>query len=58
MAGQHATYTAKALTRYEDGQTWGEDDELSKIMTEVSDSLLAAEIEALASYIQGLHFNK
>lgn len=54
LAGQHATYTAKALTRYEDGQTWG-DDELSRVMTEVADSLLAAEIEALASYIEGLH---
>ena len=54
LAGQHATYTAKALTRYEEGQTWG-DDELSRVMTEVADSLLAAEIQALASYIEGLH---
>ena len=57
LAGQHSTYTAKALTRYEDGQTWGDDDELSQIMTEVSDSLLADEIDAVASYIEGLHRN-
>jgi cytochrome c553 len=55
LAGQHAAYTAKMLTAYEDGQQWGEDDEASRIMTEVSDTLLAEEIEALASYIEGLH---
>lgn len=55
LAGQHAVYTAKMLTAYEDGQQWGEDDEASRIMTEVSDTLLAEEIEALASYIEGLH---
>jgi cytochrome c553 len=55
LAGQHATYSTKALTRYEDGQTWGAGDELSIIMTEVADSLSAAEIEAVASYIEGLH---
>jgi cytochrome c553 len=57
LAGQHATYTAKALTRYEDGQTWGEGDELSRLMTEVADSLSAEEIDAVASYIEGLHRN-
>ena len=55
LAGQHATYTALMLTRYEDGQQWGEGDEASRIMTEVADTLLAEEIEALASYIEGLH---
>ncbi len=55
LAGQHATYTAKMLTRYEAGETWGEGDEASTIMTEVADTLLASEIEAVASYIQGLH---
>jgi cytochrome c553 len=55
LAGQHATYTAKMLTRYENGELWGDEDEASRIMTQVSDTLLAEEIEALASYIQGLH---
>jgi cytochrome c553 len=55
LAGQHATYTAKMLTRYEAGETWGEGDEASTIMTEVADTLLASEIEAVASYIQGLY---
>lgn len=58
VAGQHAVYTAKALTRYENGETWGDGDELSRIMTEVADSLSAAEIDAVASYIEGLHRNK
>ena len=43
------------LARFESGETWGEDDAASTIMAEVSDSLLNAEIEALASYIQGLY---
>lgn len=55
LAGQHAAYTANMLTRYEDGQDYGEDDEASQMMTEVTDTLLAEEIEALASYIQGLY---
>jgi cytochrome c553 len=55
LAGQHASYTATMLARFESGETWGEDDAASTIMAEVSDSLLNAEIEALASYIQGLY---
>jgi cytochrome c553 len=55
LAGQHAAYTAQMLTRYEDGQQWGDGDEASRIMTEVADTLLAEEIEALASYIEGLY---
>jgi cytochrome c553 len=57
LAGQHASYTAKILARYESGETWGEGDEASTIMTQVADSLLNEEIEALASYIQGLYRN-
>jgi len=55
LAGQHATYTARMLTRFENGEHWGDD--ASRTMTEVADTLLASEIEALASYIQGLHQN-
>jgi cytochrome c553 len=55
LAGQHAAYTARMLTRFENGETWGEDDAASTVMAEVTDSLSAAEIEALASYIQGLY---
>jgi len=55
LAGQHATYTAKMLTRFENGEHWGDD--ASRTMTEVADTLLAPEIEALASYIEGLHYN-
>ena len=55
LAGQHATYTSSMLTRFENGERWGEDDAASLVMTQVSDSLSADEIEALASYIQGLY---
>ena len=55
LAGQHATYTANMLTRYENGDRWGEDDAASIVMNEVTDSLSSDEIEALASYIQGLY---
>ena len=55
LAGQHATYTASMLTRFENGERWGEDDAASLVMTQVADSLSADEIEALASYIQGLY---
>ncbi len=55
LAGQHASYTAKMLAWFESGERWSADDAPSTIMTEVSDSLSNEEIEALASYIQGLY---
>lgn len=55
VRGQHATYTADRLRRYRDGQTNGEDDPNSKIMVGVAENLIDAEIEAVSSYIEGLH---
>lgn len=55
LAGQHATYTASMLTKYRDGQQWGEDDTNSQIMTGVARRLTDEEILAVASYIQGLY---
>ena len=55
LAGQHAVYSEKMLTGFRAGNTWGDDDSNSKIMTEVTKRLTDAEIKALASYIQGLH---
>ena len=55
LAGQHTVYTEKMLKGFRSGQTWGDDDSSSKIMTEVSLRLTDDEITAVASYIQGLH---
>ena len=55
LAGQHEVYSAKMLSGFRSGQTWGEDDSSSKIMTEVTIRLTDAEIAAVANYIQGLH---
>jgi cytochrome c553 len=55
LAGQHAAYSEKMLTGFRAGTTWGADDASSKIMTDVTNRLSDAEIQAVASYIQGLH---
>lgn len=55
LAGQHALYTANMLKKYRDGTTWGSEDTLSITMADVARNLSDAEIEAVASYIQGLH---
>lgn len=56
LAGQHAVYTAKLLNRFRDGENWGEKDASSQVMNGVAARLTVEEIEAVASYIQGLHF--
>ncbi|KAA9131687.1 cytochrome c4 [Marinihelvus fidelis] len=55
LAGQHATYTANMLKKFRAGDTWGEDDAPSQVMTGVARYLTDAEIDAVASYIEGLH---
>jgi cytochrome c553 len=55
LSGQHSVYTAKMLTQFRDGQNWGEDDASSQIMNGAAAELTDAEIEAVASFIQGLH---
>jgi len=57
LAGQHAMYTASMLTRFRQGEHWGEADAPSIIMNGVAAELSNAEIEAVASYIQGLYRN-
>jgi cytochrome c553 len=56
LAGQHSVYTAKALTRFRAGENWGEKDAPSQVMNGSAAELTDEEIEALASYLQGLHF--
>ena len=55
VRGQHASYTADRLRRYRDGETNGEDDPYSKIMVGVAENLIDSEIEAVSSYMEGLH---
>jgi cytochrome c553 len=55
LAGQHAVYTANMLTRFRDGENWGEGDAPSQIMNGSAARLTDQEIEAVASYIQGLY---
>jgi cytochrome c553 len=55
IAHQHAQYTADMLRRFRDGTVYGDkDDPHANIMAQVGKTLSDAEIEALASYIQGL----
>lgn len=55
IANQHAQYSADLLRRFRGGAVYGEEaDAKAKIMSQVAVSLTDAEIEALASYLQGL----
>jgi cytochrome c553 len=55
LAGQHAIYTAQQLTAFRDGQVFGSGDNANAVMAGVSKYLTDEEIQALASYVQGLY---
>jgi len=55
LSGQHADYTADRLRRYRSGENNGADDPYSNIMVAVAAQLTDEEIEAVSSYIEGLH---
>ncbi len=57
LAGQHAVYTGKMLTAFRAGDNWGDDDEPSVVMNGVTARLSNEEIDAVASYIQGLYLD-
>jgi len=57
LAGQHALYVSNMLTRFRQGEHWGDGDAPSKIMNGSASGLTDEEIEAVASYIQGLYRN-
>ena len=57
LAGQHAAYTGKMLTAFRSGDHWGDDDEPSEVMNGVAAQLSTEEINAVASYIQGLYLD-
>lgn len=54
LAGQHAQYTADMLTRYRNGEIYPTG-EHGAVMAGVAKYLSDIEIQALASYIEGLH---
>lgn len=53
LAGQHATYNAKQLTDFREGNRTNDGE--SMIMRAIAAKLSNKDIEALSSYIQGLH---
>lgn len=55
LAGQQSVYTAGMLNKFRDGTNWGEDDASSHVMVGVAARMTDREIEAVASYIQGLY---
>ena len=55
VGGQHAAYTITRLQRYQGGQSQETDQSQFAIMAQVAKSLTEQEIQALASYLQGLH---
>ena len=57
LAGQHAVYTKKMLTQFRAGENWGENDASSQVMNGSASELTDEEIEAVASYIQGLYLS-
>lgn len=55
VGGQQAWYSSARLYTYREGQTTEADTRLFDVMASVANSLTDEEIEALASYMQGLH---
>jgi len=53
LGGQHAAYTAKQLTDFREGNRTNDGD--TAIMRTIASKLSNKDIEALSSYIQGLH---
>lgn len=57
VAGQHAVYTSKMLRGFRAGENWGEGDASSRIMNGSAAELTDEEIDAVASFIQGLYLD-
>lgn len=55
LAGQHASYTALQLSLFRDGTVYGRGDNANAVMAGVARYLTDEEIQALATYIEGLH---
>ncbi len=55
LGGQHAVYTSMQLKFFRDGGVWGKDVNANPVMSQVVAALSDEEIQALATYIEGLH---
>jgi len=55
ISGQHSAYVARRLQEYQAGTTQETDKAHFQIMATIAKSLTEQEIQALASYLQGLH---
>jgi cytochrome c553 len=55
VAGQFASYTARQLEAFRDGLVLGSGEHANSVMSGVAAQLTDEEIQALASYLQGLH---
>ena len=55
VAGQFQDYSARRLQEYRTGTTMEKDPALFHIMAQVSNKLTDEEIQALATFLQGLH---
>lgn len=53
IAGQHAQYVVQVLTGWHNGKPWG-DSPHAKLVVEVAKKLTIEQINAVASYVQGL----
>ncbi|MEO7065112.1 MAG: c-type cytochrome [Dokdonella sp.] len=54
LGGQWTDYVATKLTEWKSGTTWG-DDAMAKIMPAIAQGLTEADINAVSSYVEGLH---
>src|SRR5690606_316721 len=55
IGGQHAQYTAMQLQAFRNGQVWGQGNNANAVMAGVAANLTDEEIQALASFAEGLH---
>ena len=54
LAGQWTDYVAAKLTEWKDGVSWGNDAN-AKIMPAIAHQLSKEDIDAVSSYVEGLH---
>lgn len=57
IGGQHAQYVVQVLTGWHNGEPWG-DSPHAKLVVEVAKKLSIEQINAVASYVQGLNAKK
>lgn len=55
VGGQHTDYTKAKLVEFRDGAVWGAGENANAVMAQVAKSLSDQDIEALSTYLEGLH---